>query len=722
MVGRGPYRATLVGISMKARALASQLAARASRSSKAERIAAAGLVAWLFLAALATLKLFVFVPCSGDEPCVTVGDLLDGAPLPEALHLYDRHGVRYANVAGPLRTTLPGDRVPDGVARAFVAVEDRRFWDHGGVDTRGVVRAALRNLLSADIEEGASTIPMQLVRSVWAEPLREVGPWRRKLFEATVAPRLVRRLGHERVLTLYLDAIYLGNGIYGVEEASRFYFGVPPDSLDLARTATLVGMARSPEHLDPRRHPEAARARRAVVLDLLVAEGLATREEALQAESAPLGTSPEPRRSDRRGYVTAAVTRELRRVAPELAGRAGLHIFTTLDSVAQAEGEAAVLRRLEHVEEGVRAPRDRPLQGAAVALDPSSGEILAWIGGRDFQGSEFDRVELARRQVGSLVKPFVVAAALVDGRGILDLVSSDTLSLASPDGPWSPADHVDQIVLPVREALVRSSNRAAVRLGRAVGVVAVRAVGRQAGIVAPIPDLPSTLIGSFEASLLEMTAAYATFGNGGIRVEPHLVRRIEDRDGSVLWERPSTPEMHALDPVTSFSVLDALADVVDRGTGWPVRAAGYWGPAAGKTGTTDDGRDAWFVGLVPDLVAGIWIGYDEPAPITTGASGGSLAAPAWAEWMTAVDEARGGPRGRWAAPEGVVEVRYDPASGEVFDAGCEARPGGRLVSAWVGEGSYRAGSCRGPVIRWLDGLWSLLRGGPDPETDRDTIR
>ena len=213
---------------------------------------------------LATVQRAFSVSCTGEAPCVSLTELREGAALPEAIRIRDRHGEIYAEVAGPLRRALPADRIPDLVAEAFVAVEDRRFWSHDGVDARGVARAAVRNLRDGGISEGASTIPMQLVRTLWSESLREVGPWRRKVIEARTAPELIEQLGHDRVLTLYLNAIYLGNGIYGVERASRYYFGVGVEELSTGQIATLVGMTRSPEYYEPRRHSERARGVRAV--------------------------------------------------------------------------------------------------------------------------------------------------------------------------------------------------------------------------------------------------------------------------------------------------------------------------------------------------------------------------------------------------------------------------------------------------------------------------
>jgi penicillin-binding protein 1A len=604
--------------------------------------------------------------------------------------------------------------MPDLLVDAFVAVEDRRFWEHAGVDARGVARAALRNLREGGVTQGASTIPMQLVRTLWAESLRGVHPWRRKIIEARTAPQLIDELGHERVLTLYLNAIYLGNGLYGVERASRYYFGVGVEALTLGQVATLVGMTRAPEAYEPFAHPERARDVRNRVLRSLMEEGIVSARDAQEAASRDLELvrrRPEGPPITRRTHLTAAITRELRRVAPELAGRPGLRIYTSIDRRLQAVGEAELAAQLGSIESGRYGPfaAEGPLEvleGAALALEPASGEVLAWVGGRDFARSEFDRVELAHRQVGSLVKPFLVAAALGRGFGIVDLVSADTVPIDTEGGSWLPADHVEAPVLPLREALVRSSNRAAAHLGESLGKDVVADVLEDAGL-GDVPALPSSSLGAFESSLLQMTAAYAAFGNGGSRVVPHLIRRVEAPAGVVLWSHEQGDEpSRLLEPQTAFVVLDALEAVVDRGTGSAVRAAGYHGPAAGKTGTTNAGRDAWFVGLTPGVVAGVWIGFDQPREIVPGRGGSALAAPVWGAWMQrarvdAEDAA-------WVPPVGVEQVRYDPRTGEVVDRSCTRPLGADLPEAWVVLGSYDPRVCRGGIGGWLDRLWRGL--------------
>lgn len=341
--------------------------------------------------------------------------------------------------------------------------------------------------------------------------------------------------------------------------------------------------------------------------------------------------------------------------------------------------------------------------------------MRAWIGGRDFGRSEYDRVAQARRQVGSLVKPFLVAAALERGYGIVDPVTAESVPIATPQGPWLPADHVEESVLPLREALVRSSNRAAAHLGMDVGIGTLAALATRAGIAGPVPLVPASAIGAFDASLLEMTRAYAMFANGGVRVEPYLVERVENGDGAVVWTRePPGSRERVLDPLSAFVILDALRAVVDRGTATSVRFAGFEGLAAGKTGTTNEGRDAWFIGLTPGLVAGVWIGFDRPREIVQDRGGGALAAPVWGAWMRALEggplasEAGAGLPPGWVPPAGLELVRYDPSTGEVLHRSCRGRPAPDSEEAWVHAGRYRTRACPGGVRGWVDRLWRVF--------------
>ncbi len=681
-----------------------------------------------FLTLLTLVTRWLSVSCVPDTPCVTLRSLEKGGRLPEAIHIYDRYGHPLANVDGPLRRSLPPSRISSRLSGAWVAVEDRRFWSHGGVDLRGIVRAAARDLESGRVVEGASTIPMQLVRTLWGASLKGVDAWHRKIIEIHEAPILIRRLGHRRVLDLYLNSIYLGNGLYGVDAAARYYFGVSADSLDLAQLATLVGMTRTPGRYDPRRYPNRARRRRNVVLDVLAQAGLVSAQAADAAKAEKVTTIPAPSRDDHRSYATAEVRRALRTAVPDLAGRPGLRVFTTIDPKIQRAGRRALRRQLEDIEAGYygaipHPDSTEPLEGAAVAIDPWTGAVRAWIGGRNFQRSQFDRVSEAKRQVGSLAKPFLVAAALEHGRGILDLVSSDTISVPVQNGVWSPRDHVKDTIMPMREALIHSSNRAAVHLGLSVGVGPMRSISREMGIDTPIRDVPSSFLGSFDASLLDMTTAFAAFDDGGLRVETHVLDSIAAPDGTILWRyQPPIQRMRVISAATSFVVLDALRGVVDRGTARPVRATGYDGPAAGKTGTTDAVRDAWFIGLTPDMAAGVWIGFDRPRTIVPHGSGGVLAGPVWGRWMERVREQIGEDSLSWAPPPGVLSVRYDPTTGDVYDQDCRFGPASHYEDAYVrADDELDMGSCPGGLYRWLDALWGTLHARkvrPLPDTIR----
>jgi penicillin-binding protein 1A len=287
----------------------------------------------------------------------------------------------------------------------------------------------------------------------------------------------------------------------------------------------------------------------------------------------------------------------------------------------------------------------------------------------------------------------------------VDLVSADTVPIETGSGDWLPSDHVNVPALPLREALVRSSNRAAVHLGMSLGVGTVVEVAERVGL-GPVPEVPASALGAFEATLLEMTTAYATFATGGTRVTPHLIQRVEAPDGSLAWARPVAEDgRRVISERAAFVVLDALRAVVDRGTGAGVRSAGYLGPAAGKTGTTNDGRDAWFIGLTPGIAAGVWIGFDQPREIVVGLGGGALAAPVWGGWMRAASSVPELAAPAWAPPLGLEQVRYDPLTGEVLESGCNAPIGQAYYDAWVFTESYSPRRCRGGIRGFFDRLW-----------------
>jgi penicillin-binding protein 1A len=601
--------------------------------------------------------------------------------------LLDRHGRAFAELAPIDRERVLLASLPRHVPDAFVAIEDRRFLRHSGVDVRRVLGALWANLRAGQLQEGASTISMQLARNAFPEllPARErtLG---RKLLEARVALAIERRFSKHDILEMYLNHIYFGEGAHGLAAAARRYFGVRASELTLAQAALLAALPRSPAHYDPRQHPQAARARRNLVIAQMVEQRLIDGGAARTAQASELGVVERPPASNsqrRAAYFAEAVRRELdETLGEELLGQP-LRITTTLDLGFQAAAEEELENQLRSIEagglgksRGPRAcagpgPREACLQGAFVALEAGSGDVLAWVGGRSFGDSRFDHVRNARRQAGSAFKPFVFAAALEAGYSASARVSNAPLRLDVQGQPWEPRNHdgVYEEETTLREALVRSKNVATLRLAGEVGYPSVRLLALKAGFEPPIPAEPSMPLGTLSVSPLQLTAAYTSLANQGQAVRPRLVLEVRRADGSLLWQAAAVRGETVMRRDTAYLVTDMLRDVVTRGTGSAIRAAGFGGPAAGKTGTTNDGADAWFVGYTPEVVATVWIGFDEVRSIVPGATGGRLAAPVWARVLGRFYRDRPQPRA-WSAPPGVVEVRVDPDTGLGLAPGC----------------------------------------------------
>lgn len=608
---------------------------------------------------------------------------------PEASRVFTEGGQLLADLSPQRRIVVGLDRVPAIVRDGFVAVEDRRFWKHGGVDLRGVARAVWRDLTSLSLKEGFSTIPMQLARNVFPEQLPRSEKFARKICEIRLAGQIEEEFSKREILELYLNQIYLGDGLYGVEAAAQGYFGKEVARVTPAEAALLIALVRSPEGYNPRKHPLRAIERRNVVLSVLQREGVLTEAEAKRAMSEPLRLAPPIEAAGRAPYVVAAVRRELRdRFGPD-ADIQGLRVYTGLDPDLQRAAQQALVAQIERIESGAYgryrhpspgngdAPQDSAaspyLQGMIVALDPHDGRIRALVGGRDFALSQFDRALQARRQPGSAFKPIVYAAALQQRIPATTRIDAAPVSIDNAGSPvWQPADHLagSTSALTLRDALALSSNNATVRLGQWIGVDRVIEMARALGLTTEIPPYPSIFIGSAEVVPAELVAAYAAFANGGYRVKPRLITRVEDAHGNVLWQAPFE-RRRALDEDVAFLTLSLLEDVIERGTGTAVRSSGFWLPAAGKTGTTNESKDAWFIGMTPDLVAGVWIGFDRPQRIVSNGSGGSLAAPAWAELMKAAYRDRPAPAA-WVPPPGLTSVPIDPATGSRATHDCPA--------------------------------------------------
>lgn len=618
-----------------------------------------------------------------------------GAPV-----LLDRNGEVFADLASAERKIVPLSSLPSLVPQAFLAVEDQRFYEHGGVDWKRVGGSVLANLRAGGFAQGFSTISMQLARNVFPESLPgEEQTTRRKLLEIRVAQEIEGRYSKEEILELYLNNIYFGNRATGIEAAARQYFDRSAQELTLSQAALLAALPKAPSHYDPRRHPQEALTRRNLVLSLMREQGRTPRFLAEKAKLEPLGLAPAPRQEKVEAGLAPYFVEQVRHELEERFGanlyNQPLRIVTTLDSAAQRAAEEELRRQLKLIEsgglgafQGARySPDTQPpddgtpyLQGAAVMLDAHDGDVLAWVGGRDFAHSQFDRVIQARRQPGSAFKPFVYAAALADGWALSQPLLDQPLRVKMSNGQfWQPKNFSNRYEgrITMRDALVRSKNVPTVRLADAVGLQQITDMAHKAGIQEPIAAVPSMALGTVAVSPLELTSAYSGFASLGQAVEPRLILRVEDENGKVLWR--SEPNRHdVLDPGVAYLVTSVLSEAVVSGTGNLIQQTGLKAPAAGKTGTTNDGADAWFVGYTPEIVGGVWIGFDKPRPILEDATGGRLAAPAWGRMLARVYQ---NPKQRsappWKMPADVVSLPVDPATGLVVEKGCAPERGGR---------------------------------------------
>ncbi|HET9983026.1 MAG TPA: PBP1A family penicillin-binding protein [Longimicrobiales bacterium] len=670
----------------------------------------------------------------GFRGCPDVKTLRSYIPE-EASVVLDRRGAEIGKLYKVNRRIVPLDSLPEYVPAAFVAVEDQRFWKHGGVDWQRVPGAFLANVKSRGIAQGFSTITMQLARNLFPDrlPARQRTAVR-KVAEMRVAMAIEHRYSKRDILQMYLNQIYFGQGAWGIEAAAQEYFGKPAKELTLPEAALLAALPQAPSRINPRNNRAAAQERRNLVLGEMADQGWITAAQAEQAKHARIklrrGSNDDAEQNA--PYYLEAVRQVLEQQFGDAVYTGGLRIHTTLDLPTQKVAEAELERQLKAIERGAygsfRGPRygnpaseaedgDGPsyLQGALVILDASSGDALAWVGGRDFGDSRYDRVTQARRQPGSAFKPFVYTAAVQAGYPPTYRLSDAPVQFAlDRHRTWVPKNYDGVFKGPVSmdQALTESRNVPTIELAQAVGLDRVIDTAHQLGISSDLPAVPSLPLGVGGVTPLELTDSYAAFATLGNRPEPRLVTRVEDRDGNVVWaQAPQAAQV--LDPAVAFVMNSMLQDVVNRGTGTAVRAAGFADPAGGKTGTTNDGTDAWFIGFTPRLVGGVWIGFDQPRPITGDASGGHLAAPIWGRIMARVAGGAGG----WQPPPGVEKLWVEP-TGNVLAADCP--PPGDAHSMWFVQGTAPAAGCYPAGYAASDGgVWGDTLMGADTMASDD---
>ena len=636
-----------------------------------------GLALWVFLVG-GWIVWFSYDVTAGLPDRAAVRDIGD---MLQATTLFDSKERPVFTIFKEQRIEVPLEQMSPNLLKAVVSIEDQRFYEHRGVDAIRVAAAALRNVREGRRAEGGSTITQQLARQSF---LSADKTFRRKLKEVILAANIENIYDKKDILEIYLNKVYLGEGFYGVEAASRGYFGKTAATLNVEEAALLAGLIQSPSNTAPTVNIDRAIARRNVVLQAMVSAGALDPAAAERAKRAGVRLKNALDVRETHGlYFKEEVRKALvERFGWERVYQGGLRVYTTLDSDLQRQAEDLVEKGLVDIEKrrGFRHPRrgvepqkegQLPgyLQGALVSMDPTNGHVLALVGGRNFRESRFNRATQAKRQAGSAYKPFVFAAALEAGYSPATVITRLNDPIQTLQGAWVPEDeHSTASSMTLRTALKTSSNRAAVQLLKSVGIPSAVGQAEKLNIGTP-PSVPSLALGAGEVTLLSLTGAYAAFANAGVVRPPVLIRRVEDNDGKVIYQEEQKSQ-RAVSVATAFMMSSMLADVVNHGTGYRARQSGFTLPAAGKTGTTNDYVDAWFVGYTPRVVTGVWIGFDQPSTITANGYGGELAVPIWAEFMKAATK---GHESEWfERPADVVGVTVCRISGKLPSDGCSS--------------------------------------------------
>ncbi|MGE5707178.1 MAG: transglycosylase domain-containing protein, partial [Bacteroidota bacterium] len=549
-------------------------------------------------------------------------------PAWSATQLFDSSGRVIANLRGTQsKRELKLSEIPRSLQCSVIAMEDARFYSHHGVDIRGTARALFADLIQRKKAEGGSTITQQLARNLYLSAEKSI---QRKANEALLAIKLERTMSKDQILEMYLNRIYWGHGAYGAEAAAQTYFGKSARDLSLPESALLAGLVQSPENYSPFRSKDVAKRRQRIVLNRLAELGYIKPADAERYKRWPLRYSTEPGESYRAPYFTSWMIHHLsKRYGEDVVLRGNLKVWTTLDLSLQEQAEAMVKQLVNR-----KGARYRFNQAAFVLLDPRTGYIRALVGGKSFRESQYNRATMAVRQAGSTIKPFIYLTAFARGLSPEATASDTPVVYHLGNGKrWVPKNYGGEKdgIITLRQALERSNNVIAVKLLKQVGTGPVIETIRKAGITTPLADNLSLGLGSSEVNPLEMASAYGVFANGGLRVEPIPFTRVAEENGRILEEKK--PEAHRVFDERSVARLNpVLSGVSARGT---ATGAGLGRPAAGKTGTTDNSRDAWFVGYTPQSVAALWVGNDQNTPMR-GATGGSVCAPAWGSLMREV--------------------------------------------------------------------------------------
>jgi penicillin-binding protein 1A len=591
---------------------------------------------------------------------------------PTVTKFFSEDGEVIAEFSIERREVVSLERVPNHLIQAFISGEDARFFQHKGLDYLAILRALFRNIFSGEIIQGGSTITQQVVKSLLLSPEKSFA---RKIREAILAYKIETYLSKEEILFLYLNQIYLGHGAYGVASAAENYFGKTIEELNLAESAMLAGLPQAPSKNSPYQHPEQAKKRQAYILNRMVEEGFISHGDLLKALQTPLKIRSKPNE-----YLEKAphFVEHVRRYIEEKYGKEalyknGLHVYTTVDLDIQRAAQEAMesgLREIEKRENYLPVGMSLSLEGALVCFDLETGYIKAMIGGRDFKRSQFNRATQARRQTGSAFKPIVYASALDKGYTPASIIVDSPIVFQWGDKKWKPKNFEGKFFGPttLRNALTHSINLVTVKIAQDIGIDYIKDYAEKLGIPSTLQGDLSMALGSSSISLYELTKAYAIFANRGNIFKPTFIKKILDRDGNLVEENlplfyPGEPPggEQALSPQTAYLMTYLLEGVVQNGTGWRAKALGR--PVAAKTGTTDQFFDAWFIGYTPELITGVWVGFDEERSLGENETGSRAASPIWVTFMSKILNDK--PIKDFPAPEGVEFMKIDPKTGQV---------------------------------------------------------
>jgi penicillin-binding protein 1A len=641
------------------------------------------------IALLSILFLFIvyFIYLISGLPSLTKLENIDPALV---TRVYSEDGELIHELFRYNRVYIPIEKIPQHTIDALLSTEDRRFYDHWGINVRRIPKVVVVNLLSMRFREGFSTITMQLARNLYFGFKKTIS---RKLREIITAIQIERTYSKQEILEMYLNVAYYGEGVYGIQAASKKYFDKDASDLTVEESSILVNLINLPAYYSPVNHPDRALSRRNLVLRNMVVTGSLTQTEYDSISQIPINVKEFQQRGKIAPYFTEYIRQKLNLIGDSLGVNVyedGLNVYTTLNTKVQSAVDSAVFLRLPELQERVSrklAPLKKKMemddslfiekskvQIAFVVLNHQNGHILAMVGGRDFSESKFNRAVQARRQPGSAFKPFLYTAAVDNGYTTVDKYLNQPVVVMNPDGTrWDPENYTKTFggLTPLREGLRNSINLVAVRLILEIGPPAVVDYAHKMGISTPLRPFPTLALGSSEVVPLELVSAYGVFANHGVRVEPIVITRIEDRFGNIIYKSP-IHRSEILSKATAYIVTNMLESVVNQGTGGALRwKYGFNKPAAGKTGTTDDFTDAWFVGFTPALTAGVWVGLDDPQlSLGRGESGAIAALPIWAEFIKRVYASIDLPNEIFQQPADVIRLQVCAESGNLATNYC----------------------------------------------------